>query len=82
MNEAIVVAIITGLFALLGTYMTVKSSNEAIMAELKTQEAVQDERILSLKNEMEQLRLEVRKHNDFAVRLPVLEEKIRHINKE
>lgn len=72
MTEAIVVAVITGFFALLGTYLTVKAGNQAIMQELKTHQAVQDEKI-------ENLTKEVRKHNDFAVRVPVLEERIRNL---
>jgi uncharacterized membrane protein YecN with MAPEG domain len=72
MYEAIVVAIITGTFALLGTYLTVKSGNNAIMNEMKTHQAVQDEKI-------DNLTKEVRKHNDFAVRVPVLEERVRNL---
>lgn len=75
MTEAIAVAVITGLFALLGTYLTVKSGNQAIMQELKTHQAVQDEKIENLTNE-------VRKHNDFAVRVPVLEERIRNLEQK
>ena len=74
MTEAIVVAIITGLFALLGTYLTVRSGNQAIMNEMKIHQAVQDEKI-------ENLTAEVRKHNDFAVRVPVLEEQVRQLQK-
>ena len=73
MSDAIYVAIITGLFALLGTYLTVRSGNKAIMAELKMHQAVQDEKI-------SQLTEEVRKHNDFAVRVPVLEERVRQLS--
>lgn len=74
MTEAIVVALITGAFALLGTYLTVKSGNQAILNEMKIHQAVQDEKI-------ETLTKEVRKHNDFAVRVPVLEEQVRQLQK-
>ena len=74
MNEAIAVAIITGLFALLGTYLSVKAGNAKIMAELDKHQAVQDEKV-------EQLTREVRRHNEFAVRVPVLEEKVRQLSK-
>lgn len=74
MTEAIVVALITGAFALLGTYLTVRSGNQAIMNEMKIHQAVQDEKI-------ETLTKEVRKHNDFAVRVPVLEEQVRQLQK-
>ena len=74
MSDAIYVALITGGFALLGTYLTVKQGNKTIMAELKLHQAVQDEKI-------SQLTEEVRKHNDFAVRVPVLEERVRQLSK-
>lgn len=74
MTEAIIVAVITGAFALLGTYLTVRSGNVAIMAEMKTHQAVQDEKI-------DNLTKEVRKHNDFAVRVPVLEEQVRQLQR-
>lgn len=75
MTEAITVAIITGLFAVLGTWLTVRSGNQTIMQEMKTHQAVQDEKI-------DNLTKEVRKHNDFAVRVPVLEERIRNIEQK
>lgn len=75
MTEAITVAIITGLFALLGTYLTVRSGNVAIMNEMKIHQAVQDEKI-------DNLTKEVRKHNDFAVRVPVLEERVRQLEQK
>ena len=77
MTEAIVVALITGAVTALCTWMTVRSGNEKLLmemkAEIQTQQAVQDTKI-------EELTREVRKHNEFAVRVPVLEEKIRQLS--
>lgn len=72
MDTAIMVAIITGGCALLGTYLTVRSGNEKIMAEMQKHEAVQDEKI-------QELTREVREHNEFARRMPVLEEKVKQL---
>ena len=74
MTESIIVAVITGLFALLGTFLTVRAGNLAIMNEMKIHQAVQDEKIVNLTNE-------VRKHNDFATRVPILEEQVRQLQK-
>ena len=74
MTESIIVAVITGLFALLGTFLTVRSGNQTIMNEMKIHQAVQDEKIVNLTNE-------VRKHNDFATRVPILEEQVRQLQK-
>lgn len=88
MAEAIIVAVITGVFALLGTYLTVKSGNEAIMNEIKTSQAVQATEIAQIRNEIKeikdetkQLKAEVKKHNDFAVRVPFLEEAVRKMQR-
>ena len=76
MTEAIVVALITGCVTAICTWMTVRSGNEKLLmemkAEIQTQQAVQDTKI-------EELTREVRKHNEFAVRVPVLEERIRQV---
>lgn len=76
MTEAIVVALITGAVTAICTWMTVRSGNDKLLmemkAEMQTQQAVQDTKI-------EELTREVRKHNEFAVRVPVLEERIRQV---
>lgn len=86
MAEAIIVAVITGVFALLGTYLTVKSGNETIMNELRTSQAVQAteisqirQEIKEIKDETKELKTEVQKHNDFAVRVPFLEDAVRKL---
>lgn len=74
MTDAVISAAITGGFAVVTTFLTVKSGYNDVMAELEKHQAVQDEKI-------ETLTKEVRKHNDFAVRVPVLEERIRQLEK-
>ena len=76
MTEAIVVALITGAVTAICTWLTVRSGNEKLLmemkAEIQTQQAVQDTKI-------EELTREVRKHTEFAVKIPVLEERIRQV---
>lgn len=67
--EAIIVAIITGGLSLLGVVITNLSSNRRVENSLKTAQAVTDTKI-------EELTREVREHNNFARRMPVVEEKI------
>ena len=79
MTESIIVALITGAVTAFCTWMTVRSGNEKLLmemkAEIQTQQAVQDTKI-------EELTREVRKHNEFAVRVPVLEEKVRQLSEK
>lgn len=69
MSDSILVALITGGFALMGTWVTVWSGNKRIMAELEKQEALQDERIAELSRKVE-------KHNNVVERLYIAEGKI------
>lgn len=77
MTEAIIVALITGGLALVGTVISVVSSNRktqaAMQAAMQTAQKVTDVKL-------EELTREVRKHNNFAERIPVLEEKVKVAN--
>lgn len=67
--ESIIGAVITGGLALIGIIITNMMSNRTIENKLMTGQAVTDEKI-------DQLRQEVNKHNSFAERIPKLETKI------
>lgn len=69
MSETIITAIITGGLSFLGVVLTNMSANRKMQSELRTQQAVTDTKI-------EELTREVRAHNDFAHRVPVLENKV------
>ena len=73
MSEAVVVALITGLITLIGTVMSVHASSKKTDENLRTNQAVTD-------TKLEELTREVRAHNNFAQRLPVVEEQIKVIN--
>lgn len=72
MTEAIIVAIITGGLALLGTIYSSNKTTQAMNAKLDRQQAVTE-------TKLEDLTREVREHNNFAKRMPV-EEQIKVIN--
>ncbi len=71
--EAIIVALITGGLSFLGVVITNLSSNQKMQSKIETQQAVTATKI-------EDLTIEVRKHNNFAERIPVVEEQIKVIN--
>lgn len=76
MNEAFIAAggsVIVGLLSLIGVAITNNRSNNKMQNDIKTSQAVTDERISELARE-------VRKHNNFAEKIPVLEEKIKTAN--
>lgn len=71
--ETIIGCIITGGLSLIGVMITNTSSNRKVESNLEKNQAVTDTKI-------EELTEEVRKHNSFATRIPVLEEKISNID--
>lgn len=73
MTEAIVVALITGGLSLLGVVVSTIATARKTDASLRTAQAVTDTKI-------EELTREVRAHNNFASRMPVVEEQIKVIN--
>ncbi len=73
MSETILVAIITGGLSLVGVVFSNMSSNKRIENALTTQQAVTD-------TKLEELTREVRAHNNFAQRVPVLEEQMKVAN--
>lgn len=73
MNEAIVTALITGGLSLAGVVISNLAAARKSEAAIKTAQAVTDAKL-------EELTREVREHNNFARRMPVVEEQIKVIN--
>lgn len=73
MSEAIIVALITGGLSLIGVVVTCVATAKKNETAVKVSQAVTDTKI-------EELTREVRLHNGFAQRMPVVEEQIRVIN--
>ena len=69
-DTQIVIAIITGLLSLLGVIFTNLASNRKIEHKLETAQEVTN-------NEIKHLTEEVRKHNSFAERIPIVETQVR-----
>lgn len=73
MSEAIIVAIITGGLSLIGVIVSNNYTAQSMDAKLDKQQAVTE-------TKLEELTREVREHNNFAKRVPVLEEQIKVAN--
>ena len=71
----VISAVIVGGLALVGVIITNSASNNKMQMENKTAQAVTD-------NKIENLTSEVRKHNRFAERVPILEEKVKVLEKD
>ena len=73
MSEAIIVALITGGLSLLGIIYSSNKTAYSMDSKLDKQQAV-------IETKMDDLTREVREHNNFAKRMPVVEEQIKVIN--
>lgn len=71
--EAVIAATVTGVLSVIGIIITNMQSNRKIEHQLDTAQAVTDCKI-------DELTREVREHNNFARRVPVVEEQIKDIN--
>lgn len=71
--ETIIAAAISGGLALVGVIITSLMSNQKIERKLEIHQAVTDQKL-------EDLTREVREHNNFARRMPVVEEQIKVAN--
>ena len=75
MNEAIAVALITGGMSLAGVIATCLATAKKNENAMRISQAVTDTKI-------DELTREVREHNGFARRMPVVEEQIRCVTAE
>ncbi len=73
MSEAIIVAIITGGLSLIGAIVSNNRTTQSMDAKLDKQQAIMD-------TKLEELTREVRMHNNFAQKIPVMEEQIKVAN--
>lgn len=71
--DAIIVALITGGCSVVGVIITTLTTSRRTEQKMATAQAVTDTKI-------EELTREVREHNNFAKRVPVLEEQIKVAN--
>lgn len=75
MSEAVIVALITGGLSLLGVIISNFIANNKVQQSIEKNQAVFNVQI-------EELTREVRLHNNFAQRVPILEEKISTLEKQ
>ena len=72
--ETVIASIITGVLALAGVIITDRRSSDKVLRQLQQSQAVNREKL-------EALTREVRQHNNFARRLPVVEEQLRDVER-
>lgn len=72
--ESIIVSAVTGICSIVGVVIASVSSANKLQKQLEISQAVTN-------TKLEALTSEVRKHNDFAMRIPVIDERIKALEK-
>ena len=72
MDTAIIVAIISGVVTIITVLISASNTRSQIQKDLEKSDAIQNERI-------DNLRKSVEKHNNFASRIPVIEEQVKTV---
>lgn len=73
MSAEIIISIVSGLVAIVTVIINTKASNKEMTHKLETTQAVTE-------TKLDNLIAEVREHNNYAKRMPVVEEQIKVIN--
>ena len=73
MSEGVIVAVISGALTLIGTIITVIVGNNKAISTMEKNQAVTDTKLSMLTEE-------VKKHNNFGQRIPVIEEQVKNLN--
>ena len=90
MSDAVIVALITGACAIVAQLVISHSSSKQLLAHIEHQSAMDDAKldaklekhIAVVDTKIEELTREVREHNNFARRMPVVEEKVAQLEKQ
>ena len=84
MSDAVIAALITGAVSLIGIIITSVISNRNLVEKMDRQSQLADARLEKSQavtdTKLDELAREVREHNNFAKRVPVLEEQIKVAN--
>lgn len=73
MDSAIVVAVISAIVTIATVIINSNTTRNKITSELRVSQAVTDERIKTLTDE-------VRRHNGMMEKIPIMEEQIKNVN--
>lgn len=89
MSDTVLAVIITGVFSVIVQMIIAHNSSKELYAKLDKQSEISDQKLDAklekyqavTDEKISELTREVRKHNNFAERMPVLEEKINALEK-
>ena len=81
MHDTVIVALVSGISVIVSALVTASISRNQFSMELDKQIAVIKTEIGNMKGDIQDLTEEVRKHNDFATKIPLLNLRLEHLEK-
>lgn len=81
MNDAVIVALVGGACAVFSSLITAAVSKNSFSMELDKRISLLQQDIKYLTEDLKTLTTEVKRHNDFAVRVPLLESKVKDLER-
>lgn len=87
MPDTVIVALVTGICAVIAQLIIARSNSQKLMSQLEKQSEIADLKLEGrleaftqvTDTKIEELTREVRQHNNFAQRMPVIEEKVKQL---
>jgi peptidoglycan hydrolase CwlO-like protein len=84
MSDALIVGIFSGLVSLIGIFLTSKATRDEVTHKMDINQQVMKTEINHIKNDMEEMRTDIRSHNHYAKlfneNIPVIKEKLSNSN--
>lgn len=82
MSDTVIVALVSAVSVVVSALVTAFISKDRFSTELDKKIAVITNEIGNIKGDIQDLTAEVKKHNDFAVKIPLLDLRLKHIEGE
>lgn len=80
MSDALVVGILSALVSLIGIFISAKATRDEVTHKLDTNQQVMNNEITHIRNEIGDMKVDIRSHNNYAKlfneNLPVIKEKL------
>lgn len=77
MSEALISTVITCIVTLVGIFASSSATRNAIANELKTNQAVINSEFNNIKEEVKELKEDVKKHNNYGLQIKEIETRVK-----
>ena len=80
--DTIAAVLITGIVSIICTIITASSTQNKMQQTLQTSQAVTDEKMKGFSDDIKEMKADLKEHNGYAKRMPVIEERLGGIEED